>query len=368
MGHLRALHLFKNFLDHVRSVALLLLGIASLAFAAESGVDARPRPPWPDAPAPLVDLGKALFFDSRLSADNKTSCSSCHQPQRAFQDGRTVAIGAFGQNGNRNTPSLLRVTEQRTLFWDGRRQQLDTQALDPLLNSREHGLATEDDLSARLAAIPEYRPMFDAARMATHADVHDIELLKQALAAYQHQLSDGSSPFERFLYDKDMAAISPSALRGWKLFSGRAACVSCHHISETAPALFTDHGFHALPFARASGPGRVGELARHFLTMRASGTSIEGALASSDDMAALGRFAVTEDPSDIGSFKTPSLRNVALTAPYMHDGSLPTLEDAINQEIYYRGTRDGRPLILTEPEKADLLSFLHTLTSYKSPE
>lgn len=368
MDPLRALHLFKNHLDHVRSVALLLLGIASLAFAAGSGIDARPWPPRPNAPAPLVDLGKALFFDSRLSADNKTSCSSCHQPQKAFQDGRTVAVGAFGQHGTRNTPSLLRVTEQQTLFWDGRRKQLDIQALDPLLNSREHGLASEEDLRARLAAIPEYRPMFDAARMVVRADARDIELLTQALAAYQRQLSDGTSPFERFLYGKDMTAISPSALRGWKLFSGRAACVSCHHVSETTPVLFTDHGFHALPFTPASSPVQVGELARRFLAMRASGTSIEGGLASSDDMAALGRFAVTEDPSDIGSFKTPSLRNVALTAPYMHDGALPTLEDAINQEIYYRGTKDGRPLILTEPEKADLLSFLHTLTSYKSPE
>ncbi len=312
-----------------------------------------------------------LFFDPRLSGDQKVSCASCHQPEKAFQDGRPTAQGAFGQLGTRNTPSLLNVAKQRGLFWDGRRDSLQAQALDPLTNPREHGLKNVDELLAKLEAIPEYRAAFerlDAAAGRPPSRAANARAVADALAAFESQLGDGESPFERFRFQGDENALSPQARRGWALFSGLAKCVSCHAVGdEKPPVLFTDQGYHALTSVKRPGGQILAELVTHFVSQREAGASVDAILLSDEKVSELGRFVVTQSPADIGKFKTPSLRNVALTAPYMHDGSVATLAEAVDIEASYRGAEDGHPLILTHDEKADMVSFLIALTSYRPP-
>ena len=318
----------------------------------------------------LNSLGQKLFFDVRLSADQQVSCATCHQPDHAFQDNLPRARGAFGQEGTRKTPSLLYVSAQKDLFWDGRRSRLDDQALDPLLNPREHGLKDVDTLLATVEALPEYGPLFDAANaeLGQHVDRRvNQHTLVRALAAFEAQLTDGKSPFETFHYDGDSRAISTAAQDGWKLFSGRAQCIACHEVAPKAPALFSDHDFHALNSNRRPAGQALADLVDRYLLARQAGQSLDAILLSDANMSELGRFVVTQSPADIGKFKTPSLRNVAITAPYMHDGSVATLREAVDLEIYYRGAQDGHPLILTDPEKGELVAFLNTLTSFKPP-
>lgn len=345
-----------------------VVGMACLAAAFTWAMASEPMAvPAPAASSPaLAELGRKLFFDTRLSADGKTSCASCHQPDKAFQDGLAKARGAFGQVGTRNTPSLLHVGLQQTLFWDGRRSRLSEQAIDPLLNPREHALGSESQLESRLAGLQDYAPLVSAATDRRSQEQPRLTaLIGQALAAFEQTLSDGESAFERFKYRGDDSALSPAAKRGWLLFSGRAQCTGCHQVGNTAPVLLTDHGFHALPAQRTA--SALGDLVNRFEALMHAGQAPDRVLLSDDELAALGRFVVTEDPLDIGAFKTPSLRNVALTAPYMHDGSVATLQEAVELEIYYRSTQDGRPLILTDDEKSDLVAFLNALTSYRPP-
>lgn len=318
----------------------------------------------------LVSLGERLFFDVRLSADGRVSCATCHQPNRAFQDGLRSARGSFDQVGTRNTPSLLRVSAERNLFWDGRRQSLSAQAMDPLLNLREHGLKDADALLAIVEQFPDYALMFDAANKELGEPVDrrvNQRTLGEALAAFETHLTDGESPFEAFYYGKNTQSLSSGAQKGWALFSGRAQCIACHKVGADPPALFTDQEFHAMPSSNRPGGQALADLVGRFMAARQAGSSLDAILLSDASMSALGRFVVTQSPTDIGKFKTPSLRNVAITAPYMHDGSVETLREAVELEIYYRGSLDGHPLILTEEEVGDLMAFLSTLTAFKPP-
>lgn len=335
--------------------------------AASWSIFAGPAAAAAPASAAGVDLGRQLFSDVRLSADGKVSCATCHQPEKAFQDGRPTALGAFGQLGTRNTPSLLNVATQRELFWDGRRDSLQAQALDPLTNPREHGLENIEALLAKLEAMPEYRTAFAAANAAMGrqpARSVNARTLADALAAFESQLSDGESPFERFRFGHDENAISAPARRGWALFSGPAKCTACHVVGEARPAPFTDQDYHVLISARRPGGQALADLVTRLMGQRDAGVGIGEILLSDEKMSELGRFAVTQSPADIGKFKTPSLRNVALTAPYMHDGSVATLAEAVNLEATYRGAEDGHPLILTDAEKSDIVTFLNALTAY----
>ena len=260
------------------------------------------------------------------------------------------------------------MSAQNDLFWDGRRSSLGDQALDPLLNPREHGLKDVNTLLATVEALLEYGPMFDAANAQLGDPVNrriNQRTLVLALAAFESQLTDGKSPFETFHYDGDAKAVSAAAQNGWKLFAGRAQCIACHEVAAKPPALFTDHDFHALPSNKRPSGQALAELVDRFMGARQAGQSLDAILLSDANMSELGRFVVTQSPADIGKFKTPSLRNVAITAPYMHDGSVATLQEAVDLEIYYRGTQDGHPLILTEQEKGELLAFLNALTSFK---
>lgn len=310
-----------------------------------------------------IDLGRRLFFDSRLSANGKISCASCHDPDKAFSDGLALARGIKGRTGTRNTPSVLNAGYNVLQFWDGRRASLDEQVLDPLTNPNEHGLSNLDEALQRIRADEPYRVLF-AQSYAVGPDQIDSAQVSNALATYIRSLSAGDSRVDRFLYAGDKAALSTIEVRGLELFRGRAQCASCHPIGEGS-ALFTDGGFHSLAIGFDRISSRLAGLGRRIAaTPRAR---LDQLVLEEPDVAALGRFVVTLDPRDIGKFKSPSLRNVAMTAPYMHDGSIATLEEAVDHEIYYRSQTMGRPLVLTPTERSDLVTFLRALTSPHTP-
>jgi cytochrome c peroxidase len=311
--------------------------------------------------AAKIALGKKIFFDQRLSADGSISCSSCHKPELAFTDGQAVAEGIGHRLGTRNAPTLLNVAYNTTFFWDGRRDSLESQALDPLINPREHGFKSYEPLLALLRSDREYGSAFRSAFSINSGSI-GMEHVGQALAAFERTLVAGNSPFDRYQYGGDERALSDSAKHGLSLFQGVARCATCHTIGKQS-ALFTDNEFHSVNVGLQKIAPRLADLTTKLVAARQSGASLDETVLSQDDLAELGRFAVTLKPTDIGKFRTPGLRNVALTGPYMHDGSVATLRDAVEIELYNRGTDSGRPLILTPIEKSDLVSFLEALTS-----
>ncbi|HSK76473.1 MAG TPA: cytochrome c peroxidase [Thermoanaerobaculia bacterium] len=306
-----------------------------------------------------VALGRALFDDKRLSADGTVGCSTCHQPGHAFTDGRTVAVGVGQRAGTRNTPTLLNSAYLTSLFWDGRRESLEEQAADPLVNPVEHGLGSHDEVLAKVRADAAYVSGFRAAFGVAPESIR-IEHVVKALAAFERTLVAGDSPFDRYLYGGEPSALSAAEVRGLGLFTGRARCAACHTIGEEH-ALLTDHEFHTIGIGQARVQSGLAD--RTTRLVRLSRAERDRSILSDPEVAALGRFSVTLKPGDIGRFRTPTLRNVARTAPYMHDGSVPTLAEAVERELYYRGLEAGRPLVLTPQEKADLVSFLEALTS-----
>jgi len=360
-------------LSHLRRIAhklIPLLAAAGVAYWYEAAArDPDPMLGLPasvtriqGAPPATAALGKRLFFDTRFSADAKVSCATCHQPDRAFSDGKPVATGTEGRAGTRNAPSLINAAFLTTLFWDGRRRTLEEQARDPFVNPNEHGLADEAQLLDVIARDPAYRQQFADAFAADDAVV-DIDHVTRAIAAFVRTLVAGNSPFDRYYFGGDASALSASAINGLAIFRERGQCANCHRM-EKDHALFTDHDFHTL----AVGLDRIsGRLAQIVKRAPVPGDGLDRAVLADVEVAELGRFLVTGKPSDIGKFRTPSLRNVALTAPYMHDGSIATLEQTVEREIYYRGLEANRPLVLTTQQKRDLVEFLRSLTSDALP-
>lgn len=327
------------------------------------GGSASPHDPL-STTALAITLGRTLFFDPTLSADGKISCASCHKPDRAFSDGLPHASGVRAQQGTRNTPSLLDVNRQRSLFWDGRRARLEDQALDPLFNSVEHGLRDEAQLLDKLRATEGYLAAFQAAFGVAGPQI-TAQHVASALASYERTLVSGPSPFDRFRAGQ-ADALSRPARRGWLVFDQQAHCTRCHVVDAPEPdawPLFTDHQFHSLVVGFGKVERKLPQLTQRLVALHKNGRAFSQEVLMDADIAELGRFAFTLDPRDLGAFRTPSLRNVALTAPYMHDGSVATLAEAVDLEVYYRGAREDRPLILTPAEREDLIAFLHTLTS-----
>ena len=327
----------------------------------------------PDNPqtADKIALGQKLFFDGRLSADGTVACSSCHDPARAFTDGRRVSIGIKGRVGQRNSPTILNALYNTTQFWDGRARTLEEQVVFPILNPAEMGEPSLDAAVARIARVGEYRKAFERV---FHGPPTGSSLVR-AIASYERSEVSFDSPFDHFIAG-EKNAIDASAKRGWALFVGRGRCTSCHALTEGKPDVtnFTDHGFHnigvetvranTVAMARQAGqtvkPGDMGAVDR---------TAIQS------DLSMLGRFLVTRRDADIGAFKTPNLRNLLMTAPYFHDGSHATLWDVLDH--YNKGgdlndpflDKDMRPLALKEEEIDDLVAFLASLTSpdYRKP-
>lgn len=313
--------------------ALLALRLAAAGPAGPAIPVGLPPVPVP-ADNPLtpakIALGEKLFFETALSADGAVSCASCHQPERYFTDAAALSKGAGGQLGERNAGSVLNAAYAGSLLWDGRSVSLEDQARYPITHPKEMN-NTPEKVVATLAARPDYPPLFASA---FGDEAVTWQRVSQALASFQRTLLTGGSPFDRWMAG-DAGALGEPARRGFTLFQGKAGCVQCHTYRPESPFL-SDFEFHN------TGAGWT-------------------------DEPDLGRFQVSKERADKGAFRTPSLRNVARTAPYMHDGRMQTLAEVI--DFYGRGGTANpflderiRPLALTAEEKADLLAFLESLT------
>jgi cytochrome c peroxidase len=282
--------------------------------------------------AEKVELGKQLYFDKRLSGDNTVSCATCHDPDKGWSNGDTFATGIGGQRGGRSSPSIVNSAYATLQFWDGRAAHLEEQALGPIQNPIEMGMKIED-VVAKLNKIPGYREQF---QKIFKTDV-TAEGIARSIAAFERTILSGDAPYDRFKAG-DTKALSEQAQRGMKLFFGKANCSACHTGHS-----FSDFAFHNL------------------------GVGMD------KDMPDLGRFVVTKLEGDKGAFKTPTLREISRTAPYMHDGRFKTLEETVD---YYNKGGHANPqldeeifeLNLTKEEQADLVKFLvEGLTSETYP-
>jgi cytochrome c peroxidase len=302
--------------------------------------------------AAKVALGRRLFFETRLSSSGRYSCASCHRPQIAFTDGRAHAQGAMGESVRRGAMSLTNVAYNPAFTWGSDKvRSLEAQMRQPLFNEHpvEMGLKKDGAMAVdALAGDPSYRAQF-AAAFPSEAPPLSMRHIIQAIASFERTLISGRSPFDRYVFDDDRTALSDSARRGMALFySARVGCAQCHSgINFSGPIAYEDHAQARALFANTGLYDLDGR----------------GAYPSSDR----GLIEVTHRAADMGKFKVPTLRNVALTAPYMHDGSLPSLDAVLDH--YVRGghknalqDRRVRPFLLSQQERVDLLEFLASLT------
>jgi cytochrome c peroxidase len=274
-----------------------------------------------------IELGRILFFDKRLSKDNTVACASCHIAQFAFTDGKPVSAGIKRLKGDRSAPGSVNRIFSSVQFWDGRADTLEDQSIGPFISPVEHGFINHDEMVAKMRKIEGYRKLF---KEVFGTDV-TIDGVGKAIASFQRTILSGNSPADRFDLGGEANAISPEAQKGLELFRGKARCTRCHSGFN-----FTDEKFHNL------------------------------GIGWDNNKVDLGRYMVTKNPEDIGAFKTPTLREVARSAPYMHDGRFKTLAEVVN--FYDKGGvknphQDNLviPLELTDEEKRDLIAFLQTL-------
>jgi len=361
-----------------RRAVLVSLACASVlaGTAPDCSADAAARnaafglPPLP-APAdnPITTakaaLGRKLFFDRRLSPNRTMSCAMCHIPEQGFTARElATAVGIEGRSVRRNSPTVLNVAWQKRLFHDGREISLEDQIWGPLLAANEMGNPSIGYVIERIRASPDYDGLFEAAFDGKGVNAQHIGA---ALATYQRTLVAADSRFDRWRYGGESSAMNAIEQRGFRLFVGKARCAICHPVGERH-ALFSDHGFHNTGI----GWRRTYQLPERTRVEIAPGvyTELDRRTVESfsePPLKDVGRYEITLDPRDRWAYRTPSLRNVALTAPYMHDGSLATLEAVI--AFYDRGGIDNPeksalllPLGLDGAEKAALAAFLRALT------
>ena len=341
----------------------------ALARAVSPPVGLPPVPVPGDNPltAAKIHLGRKLFFDRRLSHNNTMSCAMCHVPEQGFTVNEIAqAVGVAGRSLRRNAPTLLNIGYMQTLFHDGRETSLETQVISPLLARDEMANPSMGYVVAKIARLDDYAGLFERAFQRPPS----VESIGQALASYQRTLLAANSPFDRWYYGKQPDALSSEAQAGFHLFTGKARCVVCHTITGQH-ALFTDQAFHntglgwynsmrrvtsAIPIRVQLAPGVFTEVAPEIIA------SVGEPLPAD-----VGRYEVTLAPADRWQYRTPTLRNVALTAPYMHDGSLSTLTEVV--QFYNRGGISHflldptiQPLHLTDTEIKALVAFLEHLT------
>lgn len=311
-----------------------------------------------------IDLGRRLFMDRRLSHNNTHSCGMCHVPEQGFTSHELgAAVGIEGRSHRRNSPTMFNVGYQRSLFVDGREPHLEDQIWGPLLTRNEMDMPAIGYVVEKVRQLPEYKGMFEAAFNGPVT----AERIGQAIASYERTLISGNSRFDRWHYGGEKNALNATEQRGFQVFMGKGRCVTCHSVGEKN-ALFTDHKFHntGLGWERSMFPERktyrVQLAPTVFVDVKA-----EHLKAFEPPIPDVGRYEITFNPKDSWAYKTPTLRNVELTSPYMHDGSLQTLEEVV--DFYDKGGIDNpekSPLIvrlnLTPAEKTALVAFLKTLT------
>jgi cytochrome c peroxidase len=317
--------------------AILRTAAAMLTLIAVAETGAATSNPWQRpaaAPAPAdnhltvarAELGRALFFDPRLSAKGSMSCASCHNPALGWSDGLPTAVGHNMKVLGRSTPTIVNAAFNPLQMWDGRKASLEEQALGPF-GADEQNLPLEV-LEQRVQSIAGYGPMFAAAYP---GEPITRTTIAKAIASFERTVLSDDAPFDQWVAG-DLDALSPAARRGFDLFVGKANCAACHQGFN-----FTDNGFHNIGVRDSGAPDP-------------------------------GRFAFRKVASLQGAFKTPTLRDIALTAPYMHNGCYDTLEEVI--EHYVRGgdvqdhlSPNMRQLELSTQEKSDLVEFMRSLTS-----
>jgi cytochrome c peroxidase len=275
-----------------------------------------------------AELGRLLYFDTRLSADNSVSCATCHHPKFAFTDGAAVSTGIKGQKGGRSAPTVLNRAYSLAQFWDGRAATLEEQAGGPMANPIEMG-STHESVVANLKAIPGYRAEFQKAFGSPEIT---LDRATKAIATFERTVLSGNSPYDRYKFGGDKKALTAEQIRGLDVYINKAKCDACHEGIN-----FTANAYHNIGVGMDKPDPDVG------------------------------RYAVTKNDADWGAFKTPTLREIANTAPYMHDGSLKTLEEVI--DYYDKGgiknknlDEKMKQLKLTAQEKKDLVAFLKSLS------
>jgi len=340
--------------DLLSNIQQVPLGLPVVPVPAENPVSAK-----------KIALGRKLFFDRRLSLNNTFSCAMCHIPEQGFSSNEmTTAVGIEGRSVRRNSPTIYNVAFASMLFHDGRENTLEQQVWGPLLANNEMGNPSIGYVIDKVKALADYQGLFEqsfnvAANMMT---------IGQALASYQRSLVSADSPFDRWYFGKQGDAVSEKVKRGFALFKGKGACIACHTVGKNY-ALFTDNQMHNTGIGYRESMQKIPE--KQSIQV-APGVFIEvdqqQLTAISEPKASdLGRYEITQEPQDRWKYKTPSLRNITLTAPYMHNGSLSTLAEVIqfyNQGGVSNETLDPliKPLHLSTTEISDLLALLQALT------
>jgi cytochrome c peroxidase len=364
---------------------LVVAGLAATAVLAADATTVKPPLGLPPVPIPAdnlqtpekVALGDRLFDDKRFSATGQVACNTCHDPKKAFTDSplRTsegIKKGGKALTGTRNAPTVVNAAYFDVQFWDGRSSSLEDQSQHPFVNPVEMGLKDHQPILKIVRSDPAYVKAFEQVFGKKGAQV-TMKEVQQAIAAFERTKVAGDSPFDRYFYGGDAKALSDAQKRGFDLYVNKGRCVSCHRIEQTQ-ALFTDNRFHNVGVGINDIQKEVPELAGAFLQAKATLAQVDVKVLGDKRTSELGRFAISREFEGLGAFKTPTLRNVAVTSPYMHDGSLKTLKDVV---VHYNNggvTKEGdpvndflsggiRPLNLTEQEVDDLVSFMEALTS-----
>lgn len=315
--------------------------------------------------AARIELGRKLFYDRRLSLNNTFSCAMCHVPEQGFANNeQATAVGIEGRTVRRNSPTLYNAGYYRRLFHDGREFTLEQQVWGPLLAHNEMGAPSVGYVVEKVKGLPDYAGLFEK----SYGRSASMETIGMAIASYERTLNSADSPFDRWRFGKQDLALSDAAKQGFALFTGKAGCSSCHSIDDKY-ALFTDNDLHntGIGFRAAMGDATASRKVQ-----AAPGVTLEldpALLASVSETkpSDLGLYEITQNPADRWKYRTPTLRNIALTAPYMHDGSLATLKDVVR--FYNQGGAPNenldpriKPLSLTDEEENALVEFLGALT------
>jgi cytochrome c peroxidase len=319
-----------------------------------------------------IALGNKLFHDKRFSIDGTVSCANCHDAKKAFGDGLQFSVGHHDQTGTRNAPTVINAAFYTSQFWDGREPDLEGQSKQPFVNPVEHGLTNHDAILKIARTDVDYKAAFLSV-FGISGEQLSIDHVAKAIASFERTIISGNSPFDRYYFNGNTTAISNAQVRGFKLFIGQGRCQSCHTI-EQDHAIFTDNKFHNIGIGINDIQQDIPRLATAFLRTKNKGADVDILVLTDKKSSELGRFAVTNELDKVGAFKTPTLRNIEMTAPYMHDGSLKTLKDVIRH--YHNGgvtpaknkvnaylSGGIRPLNLTEAQIDDLVAFMKALTS-----